>query len=203
MTDLAPGKCVKAKWVYVCNYYQYDEPFRDFWMHAPVHREKAKCDLGRYVVKWKEHAWLWEQKDLGLNSHSLLVNHLILGKLLSCTAPQVLHHRIRLRVPVSLYCDSTHKHLASGLGKNLPHLGSCPPFTRMHSEQVLSNRGLVSLTERALRRSILGSLCKWDARRKKQPDKRNLGQMEGIETQSSPFSLAPILCSPHIYSRPI
>lgn len=88
------------------------EPFRDLWMNAPVNREKVKCDLGSYVVK---RAWPWEQKNLGLNSHSPLANHTILGQLLSCMVLQMCHHRMRLRGPASVFCDSAHKHLASGL----------------------------------------------------------------------------------------
>lgn len=49
-------------------------------MNAPVNREKVKCDPGSYVI---QRAWLWEQKDLGLNSHSPLANNTILDQLLS------------------------------------------------------------------------------------------------------------------------
>ena len=42
---------------------------------------------------WKvKMAWLWGQKDLGLNSDlSPLVNYTILGQLFSYTEPQILH----------------------------------------------------------------------------------------------------------------
>lgn len=160
--DLSPRQCVKPKWMSVYNYYQYDEPFRDFWMHAPAYREEIKCDQGSYVVKWKGYAWFWDCKDLGLNSPSPLVNHLISGQLLSRMVPQVLHHRTRLTVPVSvlLWLCCIVKHLASGLGKIHPIFVLDLLLHGTHSGQVLSNRGLVSLSERALRRWILGSLCK-------------------------------------------